>query len=132
MTVPIQLHHIHFYTPVGSVPEVKAWYVRNFRGAPGKRWHAEGEYWHYEVVFLPDVEVELDLLESPTKMAPTKGRNLDHIGFEIKNLKAFCKRLQANGVKIDTPYKRLPPGFATAFLTDPWGTSIELTEGQDH
>jgi hypothetical protein len=32
-------------------------------------------------------------------------------------------------VKLDAPYQKNPDGIATASLTDPWGTSIELTEG---
>jgi len=30
---------------------------------------------------------------------------------------------------LDVPFTRLPNGLAIAFLTDPWGTYIELTEG---
>jgi len=37
----------------------------------------------------------------------------------------FCKILEANGVKLDTPY-RGSPQLAVAFLTDPWGTQLEL------
>jgi hypothetical protein len=33
------------------------------------------------------------------------------------------------GVKFDSPYQKNADGIATATLTDPWGTSIELTEG---
>ena len=41
----------------------------------------------------------------------------------------ITKTLEANGVKLDTPYRKVPQmGFAVAFLTDPWGTRIELTE----
>ena len=62
--------------------------------------------------------------------APTKGRALDHIGFEITNLEAFCKKLAASGVKFDEPYsKSRHKDFASARFTDPWGVSIELTEG---
>ena len=62
----------------------------------------------------------------------TKGRSVDHVGFEVKNLEAFCKKLQANGVKLDVPYRKAPSlGIATAFLTDPFGTYVELTEGLD-
>ena len=62
--------------------------------------------------------------------SPTKGRTLDHIGFEVKNLQLFCKKLEAKGVKLDAPYsKARHKSFASAELTDPWGTSIELTEG---
>jgi hypothetical protein len=33
------------------------------------------------------------------------------------------------GVKFDKPYGPDAGGFATARFTDPWGVSIELTEG---
>ena len=62
-------------------------------------------------------------------LAPTEGRALDHIGFEVENLEAFCAELEAAGMELDTPYRTLESGFALAFLTDPWGTRIELTEG---
>ena len=57
----------------------------------------------------------------------------DHIGFEIKNLEAFCKKLEASGVKFDRPYGKSQtiPGLGLAFLTDPWGTYIEINEGLD-
>jgi hypothetical protein len=63
----------------------------------------------------------------------TRGRALDHIGFEVKGLEAFCKQLEAQGIKFDRPYGFIPQiGFAIAFLTDPFGTYIELTEGMDN
>lgn len=64
-------------------------------------------------------------------LAPTKGRTLDHIGFEVKDLKAFAAKLEAEGVKLDVPYREMKSkiGVDLAFLTDPNGTYIELTEG---
>jgi catechol 2,3-dioxygenase-like lactoylglutathione lyase family enzyme len=64
-----------------------------------------------------------------TSPAPTAGRAIDHLGFEVKDLEAFCKQLVENGVKLDTP-PHLVPDLKTsvAFLTDPWGTRIELIE----
>ena len=57
---------------------------------------------------------------------------MDHIGFEIEGLEAFCKKLEAQGVKFDIPYKTVDAiKSSIAFLTDPWGTYIELTEGFD-
>lgn len=117
---PIMSHHIHFYVSEGKVAEAKAWYVKTFGAVPGKRWN-------YEAADLPGINLNFSEAHDPA--APTKGRALDHIGFEIKNLEAFCKKLEASGVKFDTPYKKNPDGLAVAFLTDPWGTSIELTEG---
>ena len=60
----------------------------------------------------------------------TTGRSIDHIGFEIKNLEAFTKKLEAQGIKLDRPYTKVPQlGIAIAFIKDPWGTNIEMTEG---
>lgn len=117
---PIAFHHIHVYVPDASVPEVKAWYVRIFGGTPGKRSQ-------YDAVDLPGMN--LNISGPPRGPAPTKGRMLDHIGFEIAGLQAFCERLTSMGVKLDVPYTKDPAGFARAMLTDPWGVSIELTEG---
>lgn len=120
MTVPIVVHHIHFYVPKGTEAQAKAWYARIFGGATGKRWH-------YEATDLPGINLNFSDTEQPA--APTKGRMLDHIGFEVTNLEAFCKKLETSGVILDAPYTRHANGVATAQLTDPWGTSIELTEG---
>jgi len=48
----------------------------------------------------------------------------------VKNLEAFCKKLDADGVKLETPFRDIPQiGLKIAFLVDPEGTRIELTEG---
>jgi extradiol dioxygenase family protein len=117
---PIAFHHIHLYLPAGAVAEAKAWYAQMFGGVPGKRSQ-------YEAVDLPGINLNLSVGPRPT--VGTKGRMLDHIGFEIANLQAFCARLEAMGVKFDTPYSRNAAGLGTAFLTDRWGTHIELTDG---
>jgi len=49
----------------------------------------------------------------------------------VKNpIDAFVlAKLEAGGMKLDRPFTRLPnSATAIAFLTDPWGTYIELTE----
>ncbi len=121
MSMPVTNHHIHFYTP--NVLETQAWYAKTFGAKPGKRAI-------FEAADLPGVN--LTFSQSETKLAPTKGRALDHIGFEVKNLEAFCKNLESQGIKFDTAYRKVPAlGIAIAFFTDPWGTYIELTEGLD-
>jgi catechol 2,3-dioxygenase-like lactoylglutathione lyase family enzyme len=117
---PIAFHHIHVYVPDNSVSEVKDWYARMFGGTPGKRSQ-------YEAVDLPGMN--LNISGPPRGSAPTRGRMLDHIGLEISGLEAFCVRLAAMGVRFDEPYSRNAAGIATAVFTDPWGTTIELTEG---
>jgi catechol 2,3-dioxygenase-like lactoylglutathione lyase family enzyme len=121
-TIPIQNHHIHFHTP--HVDELRGWYVETFGGVAGMNPP-------FKVVDLPGVNIRFS--ESSGSVAGTEGRSLDHVGFEIDNLEAFCRRLEAKGIKFDRPYSRrddLKIGFA--FLTDPNGTRIELTEGLDN
>ena len=121
MTAPIANHHIHFYT--ASVADTQAWYVKHFGARPGKRAQ-------FEAADVPGVNLTFSAAPSP--LAPTKGRALDHIGFEVRNLEAFCRKLEAAGVKFDVPYRDRPDlKIHLAFLTDPWGTYIELTEGLD-
>jgi hypothetical protein len=66
--------------------------------------------------------------EAEAAQAPTKGRILDHIGFDVKDLKAFIKTLEADNIKLDRPYTVNDIGVGIAFITDPWGTYIEINE----
>lgn len=113
--------HIHFYLPGATGAELLAWYAKMF----GAKLIEQTPLLN---ATLPGVRLRISASDEAT--APTKGRVLDHIGFEVKNLEAFCKKLEAKGVKFDEPYsKTRHPGYASATLTDPWGTTIELTEG---
>lgn len=119
LTVPIAMRHIHFYAVESAGPEIEDWYVKMFGAEPEK---------DPGVFDIPGVTLRVRTV--PAALAPTKGRVLDHIGFEVENLEAFCKKLEAKGVKFDRPYTKRPElGIALAFITDPWGTYIELTEG---
>ena len=118
---PIASHHVHFATD--KIDEMQAWYVKMFGAKAGMRGT-------FKAADLPGINLTFGAAEPP--LAGTRGRALDHIGFEVKNLEAFCKQLEAQGIKFDRPYGVVPQiGFAIAFLTDPWGTYIELTEGLD-
>ena len=120
-TVPIANHHVHFATD--KIEAMKEWYVKTFAAKPGMRGA-------FQAADLPGVNLTFSGTTEP--VVGTRGRGLDHIGFEVKNLEAFCKQLEAAGVKFDRPYTFIPQiGFAIAFFTDPFGTYIELTEGMD-
>ena len=117
---PMALHHIHF---AGPVDEMKAWYVDTFNAEPGMRGS-------FEAADLPGVN--LTYSPSPETPVGTQGSALDHIGFEVDNLEAFCQELEAKGVIFDRPYSEIPAlNLGIAFFTDPFGTYIELTEGLD-
>jgi catechol 2,3-dioxygenase-like lactoylglutathione lyase family enzyme len=141
LSVPIAMHHVHFFVAdsggSSSVPEIQSWYVKVFGAKPGKR-DQTGSLVKYPPAANSDVSlldvadvpgVSLIFRRSDTPTVPTKGRMLDHIAFEIKDLEGFCKRAEANGVKFDVPFTKRPDlNISKAFLTDPWGTYIELTE----
>jgi len=124
LSVPVQMNHIHFYPT--DIPAMQAWYVKVFGGVPGKRARVSSPGW-VDCDDLPGVN--LSFSQGKSALAPTKGRSLDHIGFDVKDLDAFAKRLESQGVKLDEALRIAPNGTTkVAFLTDPWGTRIELTE----
>jgi catechol 2,3-dioxygenase-like lactoylglutathione lyase family enzyme len=119
---PIQLHHIHFFGQKNT--EMQAWYANTF-GATALPANPGSAFVQDQ---LPGVF--LNFTPSPEPTVGTTGRSIDHIGFEIKNLEAFTKKLEAQGIKLDRPYTKVPQlGIAIAFIKDPWGTNIEMTEG---
>lgn len=119
---PIQLHHIHFFGEMNT--EMQAWYAKTF----GAKMIPANPNSAFVQDQLPGVF--LNFSPSPTPTVGTTGRAIDHIGFEIKDLEAFTKKLEAQGIKLDRPYTKIPQlGIAIAFIKDPWGTNIEMTEG---
>jgi catechol 2,3-dioxygenase-like lactoylglutathione lyase family enzyme len=120
LKVPMAMHHIHLSTP--DMEKLRGWYVQTFGARAGTRGN-------FLSAVLPGGEV--DFRKAERAEAPTKGRSLDHIGFEVRNLEEFCKKLQAEGVTFEMAYREMPQlgGLKLAFLTDPEGTRIELTEG---
>ena len=116
---PIRMHHVHWN--VAAVPEMQAWYAKHFGAVPGKR----GQF---DAADLPGVNLTFGRVAETN--AGTRGRALDHVGFEIRNLAQFIARLEAAGAKMEGPMRKAGNGTTSiAFLTDPWGTYIELTEG---
>jgi catechol 2,3-dioxygenase-like lactoylglutathione lyase family enzyme len=119
---PIQLHHVHFFGE--HTAEMQAWYAKTF----GAKVQPQGAGQVFVSAQLPGVT--LNFSPSQTSTVATQGRALDHIGFEVKNLEAFTKKLEAEGIPLTVSYRKVEAlGISIAFIKDPWGTNIELTEG---
>lgn len=120
-TLPVVMHHIHLTTANGEA--LRQWYVKTFGAGVGSRRNLPAAIFNgNQVDFLP--------ASGPNPPVATKGRTIDHIGFEVKNLEIFVKKLQAQGLTIEIPYRDMPNlGLKVAFIVDPVGTRIELTEG---
>ena len=68
--------------------------------------------------------------ETDQPTVTTKGRVLDHVGFDVNDLDAFLKKAEAAGVKPAVAGHQEPDRTAcgSPSSTDPWGTYIELNQ----
>ncbi len=122
MTVDVIGYHVHFITP--DYESLLDWYIATFgverfqRGTIATTANAPG--------------MNLSFGNSGTPREPTRGRAIDHIGFEVADLDTFARQLEAKGITLDSaPREVTTLGLKIAFLTDPSGVYIELTEGFD-
>ena len=127
---PLKHHHMHFINK--QYVEMQQWYMKAFDATL-----RAGQTDFFIGADLPGVGYMLNFFrwegDQAVVHAPTKGRVYDHVSFEVKNLDAFCNQLEAKGIALTTPYRKDPAmnNIGTAWITDPWGVSIELTEGLD-
>ena len=120
---PAKLHHVHFYGTQQT--EMRDWYVKVFGATPAPPANP-----NFITANLPGVGLNFSVSKEPT--VPTAGRALDHIGFEVRDLQGFLKKLEGQGIKPTVTYRRNAAlDIAIAFIVDPWGTNIELSEGLD-
>ena len=106
---------------VANAAEVSAWYAKWF-SAKLSRSGADtvGEIPGARIVFH----------ETKEPIAPTKGHSLALLGFEVKDLQSFVKKYQDAGGKLDgNVASNAAANLSVVQLTDPWGTSIEISQG---
>jgi catechol 2,3-dioxygenase-like lactoylglutathione lyase family enzyme len=124
-------HHVHFINT--QYVEMRDWYVKTLDATARTGPNTFTDY--FAGADLPGIGYMLNFFhwELPEKLTGTAGRAIDHVGFEVRDLEAFCKKLQAKGITLTQPYRKTSAlgNVATAMLVDPWGTVIELTEGLD-
>jgi catechol 2,3-dioxygenase-like lactoylglutathione lyase family enzyme len=120
MTNEVQMHHIHLFVP--DQVAAQKWYAGHFGAVPGER----GQF---KTANVPGAEITLAKADTP--QVPTKGRSIDHMGFEVRNIDAFVAKLQSAGIQTDGAIRNSTnaSGLRIVYITDPWGTEIELTEG---
>jgi catechol 2,3-dioxygenase-like lactoylglutathione lyase family enzyme len=125
---PITHHHVHFINK--QYVEMQQWYMKAFNASlrPGQTDFFIG-------ADLPGVGYMLNFFrwegDQSITHVPTSGRVYDHVGFEVRGLEEFCRQLEAKGIKLTKAYRKDPAmnNVGTASTVDPWGVSIELTEG---
>jgi catechol 2,3-dioxygenase-like lactoylglutathione lyase family enzyme len=117
--MPIRNEHIHFSLPEAEIPKAQAWYAKTFGGTAGTRNNAP-------IVDVPGGQ--LRFAKADKAQAPTRHRVLDHIGFDVKDHPTFVKKIVAEGIKLDDEPRKGATGNTIVYITDPWGTRIEIIE----
>ena len=118
-SMPIRNEHVYLSLPEAEIPKAQAWYAKTFGGKMGTRNNAP-------VVDLPGVQ--LRFAAANARQAPTRGRVLDHIGFDVRDHAAFVRKIEAEGIKLDEPVRKSSTGSTLTCITDPWGTRIEIIQ----
>ena len=105
--VEVSGYHIHFRTP--DFEELLDWYVD---------------------VFGREVR-PLGTIQTTTNVPGMGGRSTTS-GSELDDLEAFTEQLKAKGIEFNVEYREIDSiEPKIAFITDPSGVYIELTEGYD-
>jgi hypothetical protein len=123
----VQFHHIHMaVADAKTAGEAQAWYMKEFGAGSGSRRNLPAAMFSVgEVDFLP---ARGGAAPPP---AGTKGRALDHIGFEVTDEDAAFKRFADDGVMVNMAARDMTQqiGLKIGFVTDPYGAYIEVTQG---
>jgi catechol 2,3-dioxygenase-like lactoylglutathione lyase family enzyme/predicted enzyme related to lactoylglutathione lyase len=118
-SMPIRHEHVHFFLPEAEIPKAQAWYAKTFGGKAGTRNNAP-------VVDVPGGQLRFG--KADKAQAPTRGRVLDHIGFDVKDHQAFVKKIEAEGIKLAEPVRKVANGTIITYIVDAWGTRVEIIE----
>jgi catechol 2,3-dioxygenase-like lactoylglutathione lyase family enzyme len=122
---PIVHHHVHFVNR--RFVEMQQWYMKAFNATL-----REGQTDFFIGADLPGVGYMLNFFSwlPAEDLVGTAGRAVDHVGFEVRNLRSFVAELERKGIALASPLRRDPElGLDVATIVDPWGTVLELTEG---
>ncbi|HUF71728.1 MAG TPA: VOC family protein [Gammaproteobacteria bacterium] len=120
---PLAFHHVHFVNR--EFVEMGRWYINALNAT-----EREGQTDFFFGADLPGVGYMLNFFSwlPEADLVGTAGRAVDHVGFDVHGLEAFCAELEARGIELAVPY-HVENGLGSARVIDPWGTVIELSEG---
>jgi catechol 2,3-dioxygenase-like lactoylglutathione lyase family enzyme len=120
---PIVFHHTHL--SVLESEELRAWYLEVLGAEAGERRGLPS-------AVIPGGRVDFIPARGDAPL-PSRGAAIDHIGFEVADMDVFAARMEAMGIEFDRgPTVIDAINLEIAFITDPAGTYIELTEGLDN
>ena len=117
----IRHEHVHFFVPEAAVPEIQAGMAKSSAPSRAPRPRAQRS---------PTFRACSCASTRPPrpKLPPRDARSI--ISASTWSIfRPSSRSLKPNGIKLDRPYtKNEQTGAALAFITDPWGTYIELNQ----
>lgn len=119
---PIVFHHTHLSAV--DQPALRDWYIEVFGAEVGERNGMPS-------AVIPGGRIDVLAARGEAPL-PTTGAAIDHIGFEVTDMDAFAAKMEKLGIAFNrAPERRDDINLTIAFITDPVGTYIEITEGLD-
>jgi catechol 2,3-dioxygenase-like lactoylglutathione lyase family enzyme len=119
---PIVFHHTHLAAM--DQAGLRDWYIEVFGAEVGERNGMPS-------AVIPGGRVDV-LAARDGNPKPTQGAAIDHIGFEVADMAAFAAKMARMGIPFSRGPERVDAiNLTIAFITDPVGTYIEITEGLD-
>ena len=117
---PIMFHHTHL--SVTDAAGLRDWYLQVFGAEAGERRGLPS-------AIIPGGRVDFIPARGDAPLG-TQGTAIDHIGFEVADMDAFATKMAGLGITFNrAPEQRDDIRLTIAFITDPAGTYIEITEG---
>lgn len=118
---PILFHHMHLAAIDGAA--LQEWYVKVFGAEVGERRGLPS-------AVIPGGRVDILPVRGDTAPLGSRGSAIDHIGFDVSDMDAFAAHLAQLGIPFEIEPRVVGGGLVRiAFITDPVGTFIEITEG---
>ncbi len=81
--------------------------------------------------FVGNEDIKIELEPAPKNSQPpdlNRSTGMSHVAFLVNDVDAEAKRLEGLGVKFIIKPVRLQPGRKMAYIEDPDGTRIQLTQ----
>ena len=117
---PIRFHHTHL--SIEDTETLRQWYVDVFGADVGERRGLPS-------AVIPGGRVDFIPSRNGDPLS-TQGTAIDHIGFEVTDMDAFERKMERMGITFDRGPECIDAiNLCIAFITDPKGTYIELTQG---
>lgn len=118
--------HLHLTTT--DAEAAAHWYAKHFGGEPTGFGGATGEGVKIDRAIIGGIPVIM--FEREAGFEGSVGTAVDHIGFSMENIPEKAEELVADGATmLGEPVNF--GGMDIAFVTDPWGTKIEIIDDPD-